>query len=233
VGCQKAGTSWWNALLHTHPAVHRTGGQPKELHFFDDRWEQGWSDADAARYARFFPRPDGGVAGEWTPGYMVDFWTPPLLARAAPGARILVLVRDPVERYRSGLTHTDDATRRELTRRDAQGAFGRGLYAQQLRRLLAAIPRERVLVLQYEACREDPAPQLARTFDFLGLAPFEPPSGALAREVNPTTGRKVDLEPGLRAALIEAYGPDLEALRELELELDLGRWPTARALGLA
>ena len=33
-GAQKAGTSWWNALIHEHPLVHRVGGQPKELHFY-------------------------------------------------------------------------------------------------------------------------------------------------------------------------------------------------------
>ena len=101
---------------------------------------------------------EGGVAGEWTPGYMIDFWTPELIARAAPEARVLVLLRDPLERFRSGLTHTDDASRAALTHRDAAGAFQRGLYAQQLRRLFDAFPRERVLVQQYEACRTDPAP---------------------------------------------------------------------------
>ena len=40
LGAQKAGTSWWKSLIHRHPAVHRAGGQPKELHFFDRSWEE-------------------------------------------------------------------------------------------------------------------------------------------------------------------------------------------------
>ncbi|MFO1540280.1 MAG: sulfotransferase family protein [Chloroflexota bacterium] len=232
IGAQKAGTTWWHALIDAHPDVQGRPGQPKELHAFDTAWERGWSDADSARYARYFPRPEGGVAGEWTPGYVIDFWTPACIARAAPDARILLLLRDPVERFRSGLTHTDDATTATLSHRDAAGAFQRGLYAQQLRRVLDAIPRERLLVLQHEACRADPAAALARTYAFLGLRPHLLPESAFAREMNPTTGRKADLAPGLLAALRDAYAIDLAELRALVPELDLTLWPTAVAAGL-
>jgi hypothetical protein len=233
VGAQKAGTSWWNALLHQHPDVHRSGDQPKELHFFDGFWETPWTDADAERYASYFPRPESGAAGEWTPGYMIDFWTPRLIARAAPEARVLVLLRDPVDRFRSGLTHTDDATRDSLAHRDAAGAFQRGLYAQQLRRLFDALPRERVLLLQYERCRADAAGELARTFAFLGLREAKLDDSAFSREVNPTTARKVELTPGLRSALLDGYAIDLEQLAQLAPELDLSLWPSAREAGLA
>lgn len=233
IGAQKAGTSWWNALLEMHPDVARTKGQPKELHFFDLLWDRPWSAADATRYARYFPRPTGSITGEWTPGYMIDFWAPGLIARAAPQARILVLLRDPIDRFRSGLTHTDDATTASLSHRDAAGAFQRGLYAQQLRRVFDSFPREQVLVQQYEACREDPARELARTFAFLGLRSVVLPPAAFAREVNPTTGTKVELTAGLRAALQDGYAIDLEGLMALLPDLDLARWPTARAAGLA
>ncbi|MGH9027017.1 MAG: hypothetical protein ACRDWD_13010, partial [Acidimicrobiia bacterium] len=75
VGVQKAGTTWWYELIASHPRVSHHA-RPKELHFFDRAWEDGFSDADRLRYWRYFPRPDGGVSGEWTPGYLIDFWTP-------------------------------------------------------------------------------------------------------------------------------------------------------------
>lgn len=229
IGAQKAGTSWWSALIHEHPDVHRIGGAPKELHFFDAYWERPFTDADAGRYALYFPRPaSGGMAGEWTPGYMVDFWTPELLHRAAPRARILVLLRDPLERYRSSMAHTDDMSRAALGRQDAMGAYQRGLYAQQLRRLYACFPREQVLVLQYERCRDDPVIELARTFRFLGLREIELGADRFVRPVNPTTASKLDLPPELRRSLAEAYAPDLAALPALVPDLDLGRWPTLR-----
>lgn len=229
IGAQKAGTSWWSALIGEHPDVHRAGDQPKELHFFDEYWERPFTDADVERYARYFPRPPGGSSGEWTPGYIVDFWTPELLRRAAPEARILILLRDPLERYRSGMAHTDDMDRRSLGRQDAGGAFGRGLYAQQLRRVFAAFPREQVLILQYERCRMDPAGELARTFGFLGLrdVPIQPER--VERPVNATTGPKMELPRELRAALTKAYSPDLAQLVTLAPELDLDLWPAARA----
>lgn len=232
VGAQKAGTSWWNRLIQAHPDVVDTGGQPKELHYFDRSWETPFGEAEARGYHRYFPVPQGSVAGEWTPGYLIDFWTPELIARAAPDARILVLLRDPVDRFRSGLTHQLATSREPLKHRDIQGAFQRGLYAPQLRRVLAAFPAEQVWVGQYEACRADPATQLAGTYAFLGLAPYEPDADTFRGEVNPTTREKFEPSSALRAALLEGYASDLAQLRELLPGLDLSLWPSARAAGL-
>jgi hypothetical protein len=233
LGAQKAGTSWWNRLIGEHPDVVHAAGQPKELHFFDRSWETPFSDADAQRYGRYFPTPKGKVAGEWTPGYLIDFWTPELIARAAPEAKILILLRDPVERFRSGLTHQLATSGKPIGHRDIQGAFQRGLYAPQLRRVLAAFPREQVFIGQYEACRADPAGQLARTYGFLGLAPLQLPESAFQGEVNPTTRKKYELSPSLRSAFIDGYAQDLAQLSGLVPELDLALWPTAREIGLA
>jgi hypothetical protein len=233
LGVQKGGTSWWNALIGRHPAVVRSPGLPKELHYWDRAWEAGPDEALLARYAAFFPRPEGGITGEWTPGYLIDFWTPALLAEAAPRARVLILLRDPVERMRSGLTHQLSTSRAPLTDRDIQGAFQRGLYAPQLRRVLSAFPAEQVFIGQYEACRADPAGQLARTFDFLGLARHELDPATLRGEVNPTTGPQFEPSAALRKALREGYAPDLDQLTGLVPGLDLSLWPTARELGLA
>lgn len=233
VGAQKAGTSWWNRLIEAHPDVVAAAGQPKELHFFDRSWETPFGEADVRRYHAYFPVPEGKVAGEWTPGYLIDFWAPELIARAAPGTRILILLRDPIERFRSGLTHQLATSREPLGHRDIQGAFQRGLYAPQLRRVLAAFPPGRVWVGQYEACRADPAGQLARTYDFLGLPPHAPGPDELAGEVNPTTREKFEPSPTLRAALLDGYLHDMAQLPGLVPGLDLSLWPSARETGLA
>ncbi len=234
VGAQKAGTSWWNRLIESHPDVVSRAGQPKELHFFDRCLGGSPSAAaDGERYRRYFPVPAGSVAGEWTPGYLIDFWTPELIAQAAPDARILVLLRDPLERFRSGLTHQLATSRAALGDRDIQGAFQRGLYAPQLRRVLAAFPAEQVWVGQYEACRADPPGQLARTYAFLGLAPYAPTAGTFGGEVNPTTRDKYQPAPTLRTALLDGYAPDLAQLPALLPGLDMSLWPSARELGLA
>ncbi len=233
IGAQKAGTSWWNRLIESHPGVVSSPGRPKELHFFDRSWETPFGEADIERYQRYFPVPTGAIAGEWTPGYLIDFWAPELIAMAAPDARILVLLRDPVERLRSGLTHQLATSRKPLTDRDIQGAFQRGLYAPQLRRVLAAFPAEQVWVGQYEACRTDPADQLGRTYEFLGLPPHELDAEALRGEVNPTTRDKFAPSPSLHAALLAGYAADLAQLPNLVPGIDLSLWPSAREAGLA
>lgn len=232
VGAQKAGTSWWNRLIQAHPDVVDAGGQAKELHFFDRAWELPFSDDDARRYWRYFPVPAGGHAGEWTPGYLIDFWTPELIARAAPDARILVLLRDPIERLRSGLTHQLATSRDPIGHRDIQGAFQRGLYAPQLRRVFAAFPCEQVFVGQYEACRADTIAELARTYSFLGLAPHELDARAIAGEVNPTTREKFELPASLRSVFLDGYAHDLAQLQDLAPDLELSLWPSAREAGL-
>lgn len=224
VGVQKGGTSWWHRMIATHPEMSQADGLSKELHFFDRYFDTEFSDADAAAYTSFFPRPPGGMSGEWTPRYLFDFWVPPLLARAAPQAKVLVLLRDPVERYRSGLSHEVD-TGSTSSPVLAQETMQRGLYAAQLTRLLSCFPREQVLVLQYERCRAEPQTQLARTFSFLGLrdATFAPPT--VAEVVNRSRSAKAALPAHVREQLVTAYSADIAVLRGIVPDLDLRLWP--------
>ena len=98
IGAQRSGTSWWYRGIEAHPNVVRIKGQRKELHYFNRFWDGDVPPDFADRYASLFPRPEGKLSGEWTPRYMHDYWSLPLLREAAPDARILVILRDPVER---------------------------------------------------------------------------------------------------------------------------------------
>jgi hypothetical protein len=216
VGAQRCGTTRWFDLISAHPGVHP--GR-KELHFFRHAWD---AELDTGAYAELFPRPDGMVAGEWTPRYMYDFWVPELLARAAPRARLLVSLRDPVERWVSGVGH---ARRRNHTDHPAVWVPGqqveRGFYARQLQRLYRFFPREQVLVLQFERCVADPRAELSRTYRFLGLDPaFRPDLGA-----RPETPLAVSPPEGVRRELVREYADDVAELCELVPELDLALWP--------
>lgn len=226
VGTARSGTTWWDELIHAHPDVHRAPGVPKEVHFFDRFWDGSWNDAEIERYHASFARPRDGLAGEWTPGYMVDFWAPPLLRRAAPEARLLVLLRDPIERFRSGLTLTENRLTLSWTpRAAANGGFQRGCYADQLERLWQAFPREQVLVLQYERCVLDTRAELRRTFSFLGLDPAAAGrSTGPERRINATRVTKAVLSEEQRAALASAFGPEVRRLARLLPELDLSLW---------
>lgn len=222
VGAQKAGTSWWHAALATHPRVHQPRTAPKEHAFFGRFAERPFTERDAELYHWEFPRPPGALAGEWTPRYMFDFWTPPLLARAAPEARILVLLRDPVERYRSSV-------RAQLVGGGnvaviASEAYARGFYFEQLSRLLEHVPREQLLVLQYEQCRADPRGELGRTFAFLGLDDVDVPAEVLGERVNPTRAPALELDEPIVEALRRAYAEDTGRLFAAFPELDPALW---------
>jgi hypothetical protein len=223
VGAQKSGTTWWWSQLAVHPGFVPPLGIQKELHYFGQFCERPWTDADADAYARWFPRPAGALAGEWTPRYMADPWTTPLLRRSAPDATLIMMLRDPVERYRSGLDHvrkrgaTMDANTHALARQ-------RGLYAQQLRWMLAQFPAEQVLVLQYEWCVDSPEDALKRTLEAVRLDPATHP-GLVRRELNKTSRSKA-LDTELRDLLRRSYEDEVRALLDLTDAIDVALWPS-------
>lgn len=220
LGAQRSGTTWLYSLIAAHPDVQ--GESTKELHYFHRFWNRPFTDADARTYARYFPRPAGTLAGEWSPGYLSHFWVPPLVVRAAPDARLLVSLRDPVERYRSGIVLQAETRRPGAA--GASTAFRLGCYGLQLAHLLSYVDRARLHVVQFEACTREPGRELSRIYEFLGLDPaFRPPG--IDRPVNAARARKDDLDPAIRAALVDAYTPDVRHLQSLDLGVDVARWP--------
>lgn len=243
VGAMKSGTTWWWSVLNSHPRVanpksvdtdYYQRSDPtlvrkiyasKETHFFDHYGQV--EKVDPVLYHRYFPRPPGRITGEWTPRYMWDFWTPPMLRAAAPQAKLLVLLRDPIARFISGLAH-HLGKGLELTPTLKHHHFSRGLYWQQLENLLTYFDRAQVLILQYEQCVAQPIPQAKRTFEFLGL---DPDAWRATEDTTRSVAATVHLKPILNEATSEAirhaYQSDVTQLLAKFPELDGSRWPTA------
>jgi Sulfotransferase domain len=222
IGVQKAGTTWWYGLITAHPSVSSRQGFHKERHFLDRYGANPFRAADVERYHGWFPRPAGTITGEWTPDYFSYPWAPRLLRRAAPDVRLLLLLRDPVDRFRSGLTHlgTMGAPRDATAVTDA---IQRGFYDRLLRGWLEAFDRDQMLVLQYERCVADRDTELARTFLHLGLEPRTPPPEARGSSGRPRPTD--DLDEEVRARLVDLYATDVAALAARLPELDLRLWP--------
>jgi Sulfotransferase domain len=202
----------------------------KELHYFN-RFAYTPFDGDAIReYHRRFPRPVDHIAGEWTPRYMYDFWTPPLLARAAPRAKMLVLLRDPIERFRSGFSRGATSAKKPKQAalvRLANDQLRRSLYFEQLTTLLEHFDRAQLLVLQYERCLEDTISQLHRTYEFLGLDPGDHVPASIHERV----GRKrpsMALSEDLIRTLKHRLADDVTQLARAFPEIDLTLWPHFR-----
>jgi Sulfotransferase domain len=223
IGVQKAGTTWWFELIVAHPDVSHRPTIHKERHYFAPYATSAFGPEQVHGYHEWFPRPTGKKTGEWTPDYIFQPWVPPLLARAAPEAQLLVIVRDPVERFVSGLTHSQLVRGSHLGTVVAE-SVGRGFYTAALRRWMTAFEPGRMLVLQYERCVADPAQALARTYKFLGLDDrFRPPT--LRQASSPTRQEKVVLEPEARSRLVDLYAADVANLVEVVPDLDLSLWP--------
>jgi Sulfotransferase family len=244
VGAAGSGTRWWHSLLLAHPEIAPPQGRHRALHFFDGFCAREMTDADVAAYHERFPRRDGAISGEWTGRYMFDAWTPPLLRRAAPDAKLLVMLSDPIDRYRAVFAERL-AKRSEGDRLYMADVVDRRSFGAQLARLHRFFDPERILVLQFERCRRDPDGEYRRTLEFLGVrdTAFAPrrlgpraPAGLLGRLMPRRVGERLagrpvaerapaPLWPDLEAALHTALDPDVEALRELVPELDLALWP--------
>lgn len=221
VGQQRCGTTRWFNLLASHPEIV----PPlvvKELHYFDRFYAGGFTAADAAGYHRHFPRDGDRKAGEWTPLYMSAPWIPRLLATAAPDTRLLVLLRDPIERYLSALQH-GVRLGQTLHKLAPLEGFARGFYHAQLTGLLAHFDRSQILVLQYERCAREPLAELRRTFEFLGLRDTEF-VGDVEAHPNHQPSKPI-MDSDTRAVYMRAYREDVIALASAFPEIDLQLWP--------
>ena len=238
-GVQKCGTSSLFAWMAQHPEVH--GSIPKEVHYFDGgrAWARDdWPLGDAW-YRAHFPtrgRVGNGIAIEATPRYMLHPTAPERMASTLPDVRLIVLLRNPVERAISHYFHQKKRGREPLALLDALRAENeriglrddgtypidqdgwihasyvlRGMYADQIERLYAAIDPERILVLESDRMFAEPGPTLRRVFEFSGVRPDVLPPDLSPRMV----GRRSDVDPEARDYLRRVFEEPNRRLYEL------------------
>src|SRR4051812_32902128 len=251
IGAAKAGTTSLATYLSHHPQAFVAA--QKEVNFFDDYWNLGvnW-------YRRQFEGArDAAAVGEASVSYLFRPEAPPRMAEVVPDAKLVALLRDPVDRAYShywfargwgsekrpfseaiaGDEHDDDPGRAYLAR---------GRYVHQLRRVCEFFPREQLLVLLFDDLRDDPGATFGKVCRFIGVDERAAPSNVgetynvmptfrleivqrvlhrLDRwrtlpqwfvrpivRLNATTRRYPPLDPVVRAALVERFREDNDAL---------------------
>ena len=200
-GAPKAGTTALHAALATHPGLYLSPVKEPKFYLTDGRppprdRQRGPGDAHSAgewmwrreEYLRLFDgAPAGTVRGESTPFYLYDRAAHARLASDVPGIKVIVIVRDPVDRAVSNFVHLRadglepepdflTAVRLEEQRIEAGWApfwHYRGLsrYGAQLRDLYRHVPPENVFLLRYRRLVDSPRETLDRVSAFLGVAP--------------------------------------------------------------
>ncbi len=187
-GAQKSGTTALHYFLAKHPNI--TMGDQQEIHFFDDDATFA-ATVDYERLHKHYPLvAPSTIAGDCTPSYLYFKPAVERIWNYNPKIKLLVLLRNPVER---AFAHWNmqrfksrepldffDAIREEKTR--IAGAppiearrfayVDRGFYAEQLERVFQFFPRKQVKVVKSEEFKDKQRETLASIFSFLGLEPL-------------------------------------------------------------
>jgi hypothetical protein len=246
IGAQRCGTTTlWRALLE-HPAVVPPRLRMKGVHHLDLTYPAG-----EAHYRAHFPtragcarraaRVDGPIAiGEASPYYLFHPAVPERIATMIPDVRLVVLLRDPIDRAYSHYHHMvleghESAPSFELALaleeerlhgahdrllRDPAAVsvhhlhhsyLARGRYAEQIERYRAHVDDDQLLILPTRALRDDPEGTLRRVTDHLGIAPLS--ASVPMRPVN--AGRYAPMAPATRQALRRTFRRSDERLFDL------------------
>jgi hypothetical protein len=170
IGAMKTGTSSLASYLREHPQVFMT--TPKEPGFFSMRWDHGlpW-------YEALFDGAGEAVArGEASTNYTKAPSLPHVperMARIIPDAKLVYVVRNPVNRIRSHYVHNaaNKGERRKIgvAVRDNPDYLDFSRYSYQLRLFLEHYPRESILVVSSERLRTDREASLKDIFQFVGI----------------------------------------------------------------
>jgi len=257
-GGQRCGTTSMYRALAAHPVVLKAVLH-KGVHYFDTSYDRG-----LAWYKAHFPLVRSaervseryGVAAqtfESSPYYMYHPQAAARIALDLPGARLLVLVRDPVERAYS--QHHHEVARGFEQERDFGNAIAleaarlhrqehqltmdpgyysfahqhhayraRGEYVRYLRRMAEHIGRDRIHVVDSHEFFRDPKPAYDAVLDFLGL-PKPTEVGATYPAFEQHNARpRVPLPDDLRDELTNHFAPYDDQLAEW-----LGRTPSWQA----
>ena len=184
VGAAKSGTTWLHDMLSQHPQVFLPA--LKELHYFNRQFMENPSlenynyDKPVTWYLNFFKgAKQGQLLGEVCPAYIWDAQAPQRIYAFNPQVKIIVMVRQPVERLFSeylffeqrGVLEQD--TLAEVL--EARPEFiARSMFHQQLSRFTALFPAEQIKVVLYDDLVADNCKLLLEVEEFLGLDPFIP-----------------------------------------------------------
>jgi len=196
IGAMRSGTSSLAYYLRDHPQVFMA--RNKELHYFTDRFDRG---IDWYRH-QFAGGAGYATVGEATPTYMYDPIAVERMAAVLPDAKLVAVLRNPVDRAYSHYWHQVEKGRETVSFAEAVAAeadriagrsgwdrrawayVDKGRYREQLKCVCALYPRDALHVILFEDLRDHPDAAFASVCEFLGVdADHAPPT--LGRVVNP------------------------------------------------
>ena len=171
IGAVKAATTWITAQLREHPGIFMPAREP---HFVSSEHGRG---IDHYR-GLFAPAAAGQLVGEKSADYLAHPLAPARAAALLPAARLVVQLRNPVERaysdykmlYRRG---TISGPPEDYLRpgSDQPRFLESGRYAHHLRQWLEQFDQAQLCVLLYEDVRTSPRETVERVCRHIGAEP--------------------------------------------------------------
>lgn len=208
LGTQKGGTTSLYNYLIEHPNI--AAARRKEVHFFDQYFKKGvpWYRShfptSIQKYCTQRIHRQAFITGEGSPEYLFYPHTAEKAAELLPKAKLIALLRNPVERAYSQYRHNlrwgheklsfEDAIalEEERTKEGRERALqdvnyhnfsfqrasylARGIYVDQLERWMSLFPREQILLIRSEDFYTDPGAIYKKVLTFLDVDTIEPKS---------------------------------------------------------
>jgi len=181
LGVQKAGTTWLHKVLEEHPQVFvARGEEDKDTRFFSHFYDYGYE-----WYERHFePGRSAARRGEVSTSYFYSKDAPERVHRYRPDMRLLLCLRNPLDRLISNHRHeirighvTGENRLLENGLANNPSYVEQSLYATQLAHWLEVFPLSSFHVLIFEEVFAAPEAAIRGVYEFLGVDPaFRPPS---------------------------------------------------------
>lgn len=240
IGVQKGGTTSLAGLLRQHPLIHLP--PKKELQYFTYHYDKPlswyidqWHEADSFR-----------VRGEITPYYIFHPYAHQRIFDTLPRVKLIILLRDPVERALSQYFHAKRLGHEDLELEDALGSederladsvlrlgtpgyrdikhqensyLSRSRYESQLPRWMSTFSASNLLILRSEFLFSQPSDAWGMILEFLGVANLAFPPCGLSR-ANAGRNEAACVQPLMR----ERIRSQLKRTYDYLEEIGLG-WP--------
>ncbi len=218
IGAQKCATTSLHYYLNLHPEISMS--REKELNFFvlENNWCKG------TKWYKSNFRGKGKVYGESSPDYtnypLFD-GVPERMRSVVPDAKLIYVVRDPIDRIVSQYVHEYSLGYESRTFEDSLKPVDRtnpyicrSLYYMQIEQYLKCFPRSSILIVAAEDLYYSRSMTLRRIFEFLSVdKSYHSPRYSLAWHKSSHTRRRS--RTGLRLAKM----PVMRVMRLLPFEI--------------
>ena len=242
VGAQKSGTTTLYSFVTKHPAV--THAAKKEIHYFDiyhdlgELWYRSKFPTNLSKRRHYKKTGQKILSGEASPTYLFFPTIPSRMKDILPGAKLIVILRNPVDRTYSHYHHNvrsnketlpfekaieleEERCAREREQMIKDPGFvanyykrysylARGVYADQLERWFEHYDRKQFLILATDDLRKNPQQILDQVFNFLEVPPFQ-----IGDVRDKNTGSYEKMNESTRKFLVEYFKPHNDRLYKL------------------